>query len=148
MSSEARYQILYNDYEFPYSFRIPFAKCSWGTLFLPLFAFIFCVVYSVLFNFESATFTHCNVYNFLPSISAAIGNYSPQREVWQIAIYLHFLPRICIAFVYYQFNKDILTAQTLVFRVLACVLNLIENVALVTLSYWTSSDNYSKYLVS
>lgn len=147
MSNEARYKILYEGYETSYFFKISFAKCSWGTVFLPFSAFMFCVIYSVLFNFDRATFTHCNVYNFLPSISAAIGNFSPQREVWQIAIYLHCIPRLCIAFVYYQYNKDILTQETIVFRVLAFVLNIIENLALVTLSYWTSSANYGNIIV-
>lgn len=144
MASEARYKILYEEYESSYSVRIPFSKCSWGTVVLPLSAFIFCVLYSVLFNFEKSTFTHCNVFNFLPSISAAIGNYSPQKEIWQIAIYLHFIPRLCIAFVYYQYNKDILTSETFIFRVLAFLLNILENVALLTLTYWTSSSNYGK----
>lgn len=145
MSSEARYKILYEEYESSNNIKISFAKCSWGTVFLPLTAFIFCVVYSILFNFERATFTHCNVFNFLPSISAAIGSYSPQKEVWQIAIYLHFIPRFLISLVYYQYNKDILTPETIVFRVLAFILNVTENLALVTLSYWTSSSNYGKY---
>lgn len=144
MSSEARYRILYDGDETSYNLKISFAKCSWGTVFLPFTAFVFCVVYSVLFNFDRTTFTHCNVYNFLPSISAAIGSFSPQKVVWQIAICLHCIPRLCIAYVYYQYNKDILMAETLILRIIAFISSVIENLALVTLSYWTSSDNYSE----
>lgn len=41
--------------------RIPFGKLAWITVSLPFFSFIFCVIWSVLFNFEKATFTHCKV---------------------------------------------------------------------------------------
>lgn len=41
--------------------RIPFGKLAWVTVSLPLFSFIFCVIWSVFFNFEKATFTHCKV---------------------------------------------------------------------------------------
>lgn len=142
MSSDAKYKILYDEYETSYYIRLPFAKFSWLTVCLPLFAFLFAVVYSVLFNFDSATFTHCNVYNFLPSISAAIGNFSPQKEVWQTAIALHALPRFCMAASYFQYNREILTSKVNLFIFLACLLNVIENVALIILSFWTSSENY------
>ena len=52
-------------------FTISFAKFSTITVALPLFSFIFCVVYSLIFFFEQSTSTHCHVWNYLPSISVS-----------------------------------------------------------------------------
>lgn len=81
-------------------FMISFAKFSAITVALPLFSFIFCVAYSLLFFFEQSTSTHCNVWNYLPSISAAIGSFQPQAFVWQASIIIHFIPRLVIIWMY------------------------------------------------
>lgn len=81
-------------------FMISFAKFSTITVALPLFAFIFCVGYSLLFFFEQSTSTHCHVWNYLPSISAAIGSFQPQASVWQLFIIIHFIPRLVIIWMY------------------------------------------------
>lgn len=52
-------------------FTISFAKFSTITVSLPLFSFIFCVAYSLIFFFEQSTSTHCHVWNYLPSISVS-----------------------------------------------------------------------------
>lgn len=145
MPAEARYALLYNDYEISPCFRIPFGIFSWVTVCISLFAFLFCIVYSVLFHFESATFTHCHVYNILPSISAAIGSFSPQREVWQLAMLLQLLPRICVVFMYYEYHQKKLYPRDIYLGNFACILNVVENVALIILSFWTSSGNYRKF---
>lgn len=44
-----------------YRIVIPFSKLAWFTAGLPFFGFIFCVFWSITFNFEHATFTHCQV---------------------------------------------------------------------------------------
>ena len=44
-------------------------------------------------SFQGSTQTHCEVDNFAPSISAAIGNYLPQKYVWQTCVALHISPR-------------------------------------------------------
>lgn len=51
---------------------ISFAKFSTITVALPLFSFIFCVAYSLIFYFEKSTSTHCHVWNYLPSISVSV----------------------------------------------------------------------------
>lgn len=43
---------------------VPFAKVAWFTVSLPFLAFMFCVVWSVLYNFEHSTSTHCQVQNY------------------------------------------------------------------------------------
>ncbi|KAJ1526783.1 hypothetical protein ONE63_008356 [Megalurothrips usitatus] len=122
--------------------RVPFGKLAWITVSLPLFAFIFCVIWSVLFNFDRATFTHCKVENYLPSISAAIGNFSPQRDVWRTAIGTHALPRLLVASKYYSFYKAVLYKWAHFLAAVACWLTVIENLALVGLTFVSSSDNY------
>lgn len=144
MSEQARYKLLYDDYESNTYLKIPFSKMSVLTVCLPLFAFIFCIFYSIIFNFENVNRTHCKVYNFMPSISAAVGAYSPQKEVWSIAIFLQALPRFCIAVMYYQYNKNVLYSYASFLTSIAFLLNCIENLALIILSFWTSSSNYRK----
>lgn len=41
---------------------ISFAKVAWLTVALPFLAFTFCVAWSILYNFEHSTSTHCQVY--------------------------------------------------------------------------------------
>lgn len=124
-----------------------FIEISFGTfavtiVSLPFLSFIFCVVWSVLYNFERATATHCGVVNYLPSISAAIGNYQPQRFIWQCAILLQALPRFLVAQQYLRHNSSRIRRNRRALAYLAFVLNLIENIALVGLSLWNSSDFY------
>lgn len=144
MPSEARYALLYNDYENSPCFRVPFGTFSWAVVCLPLCAFMFCIIYSVLFHFTSATYTHCQVFNVLPSISAAIGNFSPQREVWQLAILLHAFPRFYLALMYLQLHQRQLYPKDAYLGNFACVLNIIENLSLIILSLFTSSRHYRK----
>ncbi|CAH1953581.1 unnamed protein product [Acanthoscelides obtectus] len=143
MSKDARYGLLYSEYEYATYLRIPFEKFSLVVVCFPLLAFIFCVAYSVLYNFESATYTHCQVYNLLPSISAAIGNFSPQREIWQGAIALHAVPRFYVAYEYLQHHNSVLYSQDLWIGHIAFFLNVIENIALIMLSFFTSSRYYA-----
>lgn len=144
MASEARYGLLYSQYEFPPLLRVSFEKFSLMTVGFPFFAFLFCIIYSVLFEFESATSTHCQVFNLLPSISAAIGNFSPQREVWQSAIALHAIPRFYLANTYLQHHYSVLYPHDLWMGQTACLLNVVENIALIVLSFFTSSKFYGK----
>lgn len=122
--------------------RIPFNRFAWVTVSLPLFGFLFCVLWSVTYDFEHSTYTHCHVFNVLPSISAAIGSFSPQREVWQLAIGLHAIPRFIVAFMYKKYHKEVLYPWAYSLSTITCALNVIENICLVGLSFWTSSENY------
>ena len=72
---------------------IPFPWISLGCLLGPLFAFGYCIVYSFFYHYEWTTQTHCNVWNFAPSISASIGLFRPQKYVWKLFVSLHSAPR-------------------------------------------------------
>lgn len=128
-------------------FIIPFGNFAVATVSLPLFSFVFCVIWSILFFFERSTSTHCHVYNFLPSISAAIGNYQPQRLIWQSAIVLHEVPRFVVAFIYFEYYNRVIRRNRRRIAYLAILLNVVECLALLALSIWTSVDNYGLYFV-
>lgn len=128
-----------------YFLEVSFGKFAVTVVSLPFFSFIFCVIWSVLYFFERATATHCGVINYLPSISAAIGNYKLQRFVWQCAILLQILPRLLVAQQYLSLNRSRIRRSRRALAYLAFILNLIENFALVGLSLWNSSDFYGSF---
>lgn len=125
-------------------FRIRFSIYCFAICTLPFLSFVFCVGYSLWSYFERATATHCNVRNYLPSISAAIGNYQPQRFVWQLAILLQVIPRLTVTYQYYGLYEVIVRKNRRPIAYTACIFNVVENLALVGLSLWTSIDNYGK----
>lgn len=122
--------------------RLRFGKLAVITVMFPVVGFLFCVVWSLLYNFEQANATHCLVYNFLPSLSAAIGNYQPQRFVWQFSVLVHAPPRYAIAFLYKNFHVGLLRKRSKGLAKLACLLNITELSSLVGLTMWTSISNY------
>uniref|UniRef100_A0A0B7AH32 CWH43-like N-terminal domain-containing protein n=1 Tax=Arion vulgaris TaxID=1028688 RepID=A0A0B7AH32_9EUPU len=113
---------------------------------LPLFATFFCVVWSFLFNFEASTATHCRVRNYLPSVSSAIGGFTPQRYVWRICICLHATPRLMIAIAYYSYHTSVHVGRDNELykgiAALASLFNILEVSSLVTLTYISSTDNH------
>ncbi len=46
---------------------------------------------------QNATYTHCEVSNFAPSISASI-SHKPQKHLWQYCIALHTAPRFLFSY--------------------------------------------------
>ncbi|KAK7496502.1 hypothetical protein BaRGS_00012154 [Batillaria attramentaria] len=85
------------------------------------------------------------VYNFLPTISAAIGGFTPQRYVWRICIAMHAPQRIMAAVAYYIFHTSVhLSHRNELYRTLAALVSLlhvIEVMSLVGLSMISSTEN-------
>ncbi|XP_022116164.2 post-GPI attachment to proteins factor 2 isoform X2 [Pieris rapae] len=110
------YLPLHNASDRKYFIKIPITKLGLCTVSLPLFAFIVCVVFTIIKDFDKANNTHCKVPNVFPSISASIGNYEPQRTIWKTAIYIHAPLRFFIIYLRWEYYRR--------------------------LTYWTSSLNY------
>ncbi|KAK6172485.1 hypothetical protein SNE40_016124 [Patella caerulea] len=128
-----------------FSISVPFLTIV--VSILPAFATLFGIIWSVLFNFDAATRTHCGVYNFLPSVSAAIGQFTPQKYIWRICIALHCGPRFLLALSYYNYHTSIDTGKyDKLYKAgaaLCTLLHIMENGALIILSYVSSEDNYA-----
>lgn len=126
-------------------FRLRFGIYCLAICTIPFFSFVFCVGWSLWNYFERATATHCGVRNYLPSISAAIGNYQPQRLVWQLAILIQLTPRLTVIYQYYRLYEVIVRKNRRLIAYTACIFNVVENLALVGLSLWTSIDDYGNW---
>jgi len=103
------------------------------TVLLPLSAFIFCLICSLIFNFEKATFTHCESRQFAPSISAVTGGPPPFKHVWMVSIALQFWPRILFARLYFSYFKG-------AYHIWAQFLFGLPSLCFSGLSFVTSSD--------
>lgn len=133
--------------ETPTLFGISSVTMGRVTIFLPVLGFFFSIIWSLIFNFEKTTWTHCRVVNFLPSISAAF-NYPPSSFVWRICIAFHAAPRFLLIAVYYQYNRRRRMKQTnslsryqgLLSR-FAAFSNAVENFSLIILSNVSSGEN-------
>lgn len=125
--------------------KIKLKNLSWIILSLPLFAFASCILLSVCLHFEGSTATHCKVPNYLPSISAAIGDYTPQRYIWRICIALHCSPRLIVAPLYYCyyscFRVDYKPALYKACIIINCMAYLVDNLSLIGLTFISSSEN-------
>ena len=65
----------------------------WTSL-LPPVSLVICVLWSLLNNFEKATFTHCKVPQLLPTLSSVIGGFELQRFMWTFSVAITTGPRI------------------------------------------------------
>lgn len=141
------YLPLHNASEKKYFIKIPIKKLGLFTVSLPLFAFIACVLITLYKDFEKANNTHCKVSNIFPSISASIGNYEPQRTIWKVAIYSHAPLRFFIIYLRWEYYRSIISQNCIIVVKLAVFLNIIENLSLIGLTHWTSSNYYRKSFV-
>lgn len=76
---------------------VPFRWFVYVIASLPLCALFLCISLAITLHLEEATRTHCGVVNYLPSISAAVASFSPERYIWRFFIALHSAPRIIAA---------------------------------------------------
>ncbi|XP_060792222.1 post-GPI attachment to proteins factor 2 [Neoarius graeffei] len=124
--------------------RLPFTIFILGTVSLPFFGFITCVVLSLIYHFNEATYTHCQVNNYLPSISAAI-SLTPQRYIWRFCVGLHSAPRFLIVVTYFSFYRGRFSRQIAeqVLSVVTLLCGVSENAGLLILTYVCSTETYN-----
>lgn len=113
-------------------YKISLKKFAIITTSFPLASFLFCVFWSIIFQFKETTATHCNVINILPSLSAATGAYSPQKHVWVHSIAIHTIPRVIVFYMYYKRHKSLYIL----------ILNVLEVFCLLGLAVFGSRTHY------
>ncbi|KAK4288980.1 hypothetical protein Pmani_038025 [Petrolisthes manimaculis] len=130
--------------------RIAVARLAVVTVSLPLGAFLLCIYLSLRYNFDLSTATHCGVPNYLPSISSSIGEFVPQRYIWRIAIAVHSAPRFLLASMYHSFMNRVLPVDPFYKKAVrfTTLLNVVEIIALLCLSFVSSKENYDMHKFS
>lgn len=123
--------------------RIPFTHFLVVTVMLPFGGLLICLAVSLLYHYEDATYTHCEVRNYLPSISSAISRV-PERYIWRGSIGLHSGPRYLIAAAYFSLYRRLFRGRLLELLqgALTLLLSLIENTGLLVLTYVGSTETY------
>jgi hypothetical protein len=101
--------------------------------------------------FQSSTQTHCEVANFAPSISAAIGSFVPQKYVWQGCVSLHICPRFVFLYLYQELYKSRIpncnSSKTKTLIQLAGAFNFLELLTLLGLTLVSSLENFDIHKV-
>jgi hypothetical protein len=126
--------------------KIPFKYlviwgCGWPTIGISS-----CLLISVLYHFDKVTSTHCRVLNVLPSISAAVGDVSPQKHIFRASIGLHCPVVYLIAFCYYQYFKSMqLSTAYRRLNFITLVTRWVEISALLSLAVVSSTENHSAH---
>jgi len=121
---------------------------------LPLSAFIICVFLCILFHREEAVKTHCNVSNWIPSVSAAVASFSPERYIWRLMVSLHSAPRFILALA----SRNFLLSSSLwptPFKAwffwtcnILCIFQFIESGSLLLLTMVSSDENLLVHVMS
>uniref|UniRef100_A0AC34RJH8 Ribosomal protein L10e/L16 domain-containing protein n=1 Tax=Panagrolaimus sp. JU765 TaxID=591449 RepID=A0AC34RJH8_9BILA len=133
---------------------IPFKLVAFIIAGLPLSALMICVILSMILHWDEATRTHCGVPNYLPSVSAAVASFAPERYIWRLFIGIHGTPRLALAFAFRNFLissplRPFTGTKFFQFACnVACFLNVLENIFLLLLTSISSTENYEWHKLS
>jgi len=96
-------------------------------------------------NFLNQLYFMCvQVTNYLPSVSAATGDFPLSKFVWRLCIAIHAGPRFIVAGMYYRYLRSVVYQKYMKLSLLTCLLNVVENIALLGLTFVSSDDDYRK----
>ncbi|GMS88713.1 hypothetical protein PENTCL1PPCAC_10888 [Pristionchus entomophagus] len=132
---------------------LPFRYIVYAVAALPSSALFLCILCALLLHYEEATTTHCGVENWLPSVSAAVSSFAPEKYIWRVLVGLHGGPRFILAFANMNFllSSPLQPLQgTTMFKALckiACGIHIIENVFLLLLTAISSNENHDAHKV-
>ncbi|XP_014908982.1 post-GPI attachment to proteins factor 2 isoform X1 [Poecilia latipinna] len=123
--------------------RVQFTSFAVATVLLPLSGLLACLLTSLMYHYEESTYTHCQVSNYLPSISSAISR-EPEIYIWRSCVGLHSAPRYLVTVAYFNFYRGRFSARLpeLLLSGLALVSSLAENTGLLLLTYVASTESY------
>eukprot|EP00123_Amoebidium_parasiticum_P006631 comp17541_c1_seq1/m.17107 comp17541_c1_seq1/g.17107 ORF comp17541_c1_seq1/g.17107 comp17541_c1_seq1/m.17107 type:complete len:250 (-) comp17541_c1_seq1:363-1112(-) len=117
----------------------------------PVAGLLFCIIYSLMYNFDDVNNTHCKVANIVPSLSSCIGNHHPQVYVWRMAVAVMLGQRLVDSFAYHTYlNTGPVRRSTYHHSLnhLHLFLMLTENMALVLLTYVSSTENHPVHVAA
>jgi len=63
---------------------------------------VLCLFLSIYLHYSKVIKNHCRVWEFWPSVSSAIGDFSPEKNIWRLAIAMSSGPRFCLLFSSYM----------------------------------------------
>ncbi len=69
-----------------------------------------------MFHWSKVLKNHCRVWEFFPSVSAVIGDYKPEMNVWRVAIALGSGPRFVSAVLNYKLLSDALPSRKAIIK--------------------------------
>jgi hypothetical protein len=101
-------------------------------------------------NFDSVVATDCSgVYEFMPSISACIGDFAPQRYIWRLCVALFVPIRFIDGFVIYYHNSgvDVVEGKENIVNRIAIWCYCVEYFSLFLLTYVSSSDHLGLHVL-
>ncbi|KAF8359867.1 tag-189 [Pristionchus pacificus] len=132
---------------------LPFRYVICGLACLPTSALFLCVLCALLLHYDKATETHCGVDNWLPSVSAAVSTFAPEKYIWRVLLGLHGGPR----FIFAVANRNYLVSSplqplqnTAIFKTMcnvACFIHIFENIFLLLLTAISSVENHELHKI-
>jgi len=128
--------------------KIRFRYFAVATVSLPLGGLVFGVLWAIFTDFEGSTRTHCGAFNYLPSLSAAIGFSSVNDAVWKMCIGIHAIPRLIVTGMYNRYLSTVIHKSYRNCASIACFFNAVENIGLLGLTFMTSKANYEIHKMS
>lgn len=123
--------------------KIPFKESTIIIAIVMSGGFILCIVLALMYHFEQTTWTHCEVPNYLPSISAAI-SVPPSAYVWRLVVAVCSAPRIATVFFHYRHysNQEVTQKQYYILCRICFTCEFLENICLIGLTYVSSVENH------
>jgi hypothetical protein len=105
---------------------------------------LLCSAIAATVHRDNATRTHCGVFNFWPSVSAAIGNNNPEIFLWRLAVGLHNVLVMLDPLVFYQcfVHMQPTVRSAVVVARLWGLFKALSAASLFVLTFVSSTDNF------